>query len=294
MGPTISLLSSPSPVTPGLHRGNLGPSRTSAMTTGRDTHQEQRGNLPTPLYQPPALLGKKSSGRSSAMPEDTTSPVVMSDSITALFPKLCDPSSRREISAALMTLLTLPSSCWTGTCSDRSARKRKTIGGPCWNPPTALPIPNATGPYCATWEARGRIPSKCFNCFRWKNQLQPEGDRMRAFNRQFTACSVQQDRAIRRLLSNLHRHPRVDPSYRPFDVRGVAVTIRKTSSSTAQGPDGLTMIHLHHLGPHGLAFLVELFNLSVAGINIPVIWGARTYNAIVRPILNYADHIWFT
>ena len=32
-----------------------------------------------------------------------------------------------------------------------------TSGGPFWNPPTALPIPNATGPYCSSWEARGRF-----------------------------------------------------------------------------------------------------------------------------------------
>ena len=104
---------------------------------------------------------------------------------------------------------------------------------------------------------------------------------MRAFNRQFTACSVQQDRVIRKLPRNFHCHPRVDPSYRPFGVRGVAAIIRKAGSSTAQVPDGPTMIHLRHLGPHGLAFLVELFNLSVSGINIPVIWK----NSVIIPIL---------
>ena len=104
----------------------------------------------------------KSSGRFLAMSEDTSSPVVMSGIIAALSPKLCDPSSRKEISAALMTLPTLPSSCWTRTSSSSSDRMRKTSGGPCWNPPTALPIPNATGPYCASWEAKGRIPHRTF------------------------------------------------------------------------------------------------------------------------------------
>ena len=81
----------------------------------------------------------------------------MSGIIAALSPMLCNPSSRREISAALMTLSTLPSSCWTGTSSGTSARKRKTSGGP-WNPPTVLPIPSVTGLYCASWAAKGRIP----------------------------------------------------------------------------------------------------------------------------------------
>ena len=66
----------------------------------------------------------------------------------------------------------------------------------------------------------------------------------RAFNRQFTAWSTQQDRATRRLMRNLHRHHRVEPSYRPIDERCVAAAIRKAGSSTAQGLYGLTMLHL--------------------------------------------------
>ena len=42
---------------------------------------------------------------------------------------------------------------------------------------------------------------------------------------------------VRRLMRDLHHHP-VDPSFRPFDVRGVAAAIRKAGSSTALGPDG--------------------------------------------------------
>ena len=97
---------------------------------------------------------------------------------------------------------------------------------------------------------------------------------------QFTACSAQQDRAIRRLMRNLHHH-RVNPSYRPFGKRGVAAAIRKAGSSTDQGPDVHTMLHLCHLGPHDLAFQTELFNLSVAGINIPATWK----NSFIIPIL---------
>ena len=122
----------------------------------------QTGYSLTPLYQPPALLGKKSSGVSSATPEDTISPAVMLGTIAALSPKLCDPSSRRETSAALMTVSTLPSSCWTGTSSCTSARKCKISGDPGWNPPTALPIPSATGPSSVSWAARGRVPHQTY------------------------------------------------------------------------------------------------------------------------------------
>ena len=103
----------------------------------------------------------------------------------------------------------------------------------------------------------------------------------RAFTRKLTDCSAQQDWAIRRLMSDLHHHLRVVPSCRPFNERGITAAIRKASSSTAQGPDGLIMLHLCHLGAHGLAFLMELFNLSVAGINIQAIWK----NSVIIPIL---------
>ena len=59
-------------------------------------------------------------------------------------------------------------------------------------------------------------------------------------------------------MRDLQCYQRVDPSYRQFDERGVAAPIRKACSSTAQGPDGLTLLHLCHLGAHGLAFLTPL------------------------------------
>ena len=40
--------------------------------------------------------------------------------------------------------------CWTGTSSGSFARKSKTSGGPSWYPPTAPPIPRATGLFCAS------------------------------------------------------------------------------------------------------------------------------------------------
>ena len=91
----------------------------------------------------------------------------------------------------------------------------------------------------------------------------------------------QHDRALRTLIRDLYCHHRVDPSYRLFDERGDAMAISKAGSSTAQVTDGLTMLQLCHLGEHGLAFLTELFNLSVAWIDIPAIWK----KSVIIPIL---------
>ena len=107
------------------------------------------------------------------MLEDTISPAALLGTISALFPKLCHPSSLRETSATLTTISTLPSSCWTGTSSDTSARKLKASGDPCWNPLTALLVPPAQA---------GRqdveSPTKYINRLQWKNPIQFKGDCM--------------------------------------------------------------------------------------------------------------------
>ena len=58
--------------------------------------------------------------------------------------------------------------------------------------------------------------------------------------------------------------------------------IREASQSTAVGPDGLTVAHLKHLGVSGRAFLTELFNLSVGGIDLPSIWKCSTILPILK------------
>ena len=82
-------------------------------------------------------------------------------------------------------------------------------------------------------------------------------------------------------MRDLHHHHRVSPLTGRSKGKRVAAAIRKAGSSTTQGPYGLTMFHLCHLGEHVLTFLTELFNLSVAGADIPEIWK----NSVIIPIL---------
>jgi hypothetical protein len=46
------------------------------------------------------------------------------------------------------------------------------------------------------------------------------------------------------------------------------------------GLDGLTLLHLKHLGPAGISFLTDLFNLSVRDEIVPTIWKS----ALILPI----------
>ena len=88
-------------------------------------------------------------------------------------------------------------------------------------------------------------------------------------------------------MRDIRRHHLVDPSYRPFDERGVSAAIRKASSSTAHGTDGLTVLHLRHLGEYGLAFLTSLQPLTLLELTsrqfgrtliIPILKAGKPYD----------------
>ena len=61
----------------------------------------------------------------------------------------------------------------------------------------------------------------------------------------------------------------------------VKLAIAAANNSSARGPDGLTVLHLKHLGPRGIQFLTRIFNISVSTASIPSIWK----NSIIVPIL---------
>ena len=145
----------------------------------------------------------------------------------------------------------------------------------------------ATGPYCANCQARRLPQPPNISIAFGGSPLSGAKTIAKAFTKQFTAIAVpgapaldggeqHADRTWRRLLRHIHRDHPVDHDFRPFSVRDIERAIREASQLTAVGPDGLTVAHLKHLGVSGLAFLTELFNLSLAGIDLPSIWKSST------------------
>jgi hypothetical protein len=49
------------------------------------------------------------------------------------------------------------------------------------------------------------------------------------------------------------------------------------------GPDGLTALHLKHLGPKGISYLTSLYNLSMAGADLPAVWKTANIVPILKP-----------
>jgi hypothetical protein len=66
-------------------------------------------------------------------------------------------------------------------------------------------------------------------------------------------------------------------------VAEVQNAITASKNSTVVGTDGLTALHLKHLGPHALAFLTNLFNISINHADILVIWKQAVIIPIVKP-----------
>ncbi len=102
------------------------------------------------------------------------------------------------------------------------------------------------------------------------------------FNRLFTApVRHRSSPATRKLRRKIRRRTLADaPSFSPEEV---SVAIKRAKASKAFGPDGLTMLHLRHLGPRGSAYLAALFNLSLSSCKIPAIWKTSTIVPLLKP-----------
>ena len=57
--------------------------------------------------------------------------------------------------------------------------------------------------------------------------------------------------------------------------------LRRRAPPPTKGHDKLTLFHLRHQGTYGIAFLTELFNLSLDGVDMQAIWK----NFVIFPIL---------
>ena len=106
----------------------------------------------------------------------------------------------------------------------------------------------------------------------------------RAFCNQFTKVPHfhrnPQSRHLRRSLRSAHP---LDPDHRPFSPDLVRAAIAASGTSRAPGPDHLTIHHLKNLGPNGISFLCQLFNISIATATVPSIWKTANIIAIPKP-----------
>ena len=69
----------------------------------------------------------------------------------------------------------------------------------------------------------------------------------------------------------------------PFCSADLDLAIQETKNSPALGPDGLSNMHLKHIGPAAKEFLLFTFNLSIARSQIPSMWKKNLINPLSKP-----------
>jgi hypothetical protein len=104
------------------------------------------------------------------------------------------------------------------------------------------------------------------------------------FCRQFSSVATHKTtKRSRRIQRNLKKTHQIDPTFKPFTSELTKKAILQSANSSALGPDKLMSLHLKFLGPKGIAYLTELYNLSIVRADIPSIWKQAKIVPIPKP-----------
>ena len=102
------------------------------------------------------------------------------------------------------------------------------------------------------------------------------------FTKLFTRIRThRQDPETRRVIRKIKALSREQPV--TFSEAEVRVALRKTKTSKASGPDGVTNLHLKHLGPASISRMTRLFNASIARCQIPRVWKRAVIVPLLKP-----------
>ncbi|KAF2355408.1 Endonuclease/exonuclease/phosphatase [Trinorchestia longiramus] len=83
------------------------------------------------------------------------------------------------------------------------------------------------------------------------------------------------------IFRSIHKLHPFDRSFLPFTADQTREAIKESGTSTTAGPDNLTIFHIRHLGPSGISYLTNTFNLSLSHATILSIW--KTAIIITNP-----------
>ncbi len=102
------------------------------------------------------------------------------------------------------------------------------------------------------------------------------------FNKQYSSVIRHTStKEKRKITEDIRKNNFADaPKFTPSQT---AEAIKKSKSSKAKGPDNITNLHLKHLGPLGIKYLTDIFNLSVSQSVLPSIWKASVIIPLLKP-----------
>ena len=103
------------------------------------------------------------------------------------------------------------------------------------------------------------------------------------FCKQFASQVTHKSDPRTRKITRRYNSIPLDPVFAPFTDTKVSDAIKASKTSTAVGPDGLTAVHLKHLGPRGIRYLTALYNHSVSKSDLPALWKRANIIPIQKP-----------
>ena len=102
------------------------------------------------------------------------------------------------------------------------------------------------------------------------------------FNKQYSSVvthkSNKEARKITRRIKQLSRHDAPTAT-----AEQTMKAIKASKPSKALGPDGISALHLKHIGPEGIKYLTRTINLSLNQCKIPSIWKSSTIIPLPKP-----------
>ena len=104
----------------------------------------------------------------------------------------------------------------------------------------------------------------------------------KCFNKQYSSVVTHKSSCeSRKIYKNIQKNKRDDHPRHTAEQTKEA--IKKSKSSKALGPDKISNLHLKHLGPIGISYLTDIFNLSSATSQIPSIWKSSIIVPLPKP-----------
>ena len=132
-------------------------------------------------------------------------------------------------------------------------------------------------------ELNGQPPTKENHAIKFKGKyLTSATDIASQFNNQFSSVIRHKtSRTFRTITKQCRKHSLSDSP--AFNADQTRAAIKKCKSSKAIGPDGLSNLHMKHLGPLAVNYLTEIFNISMSTSILPTIWKKSIIVPLLKP-----------
>ena len=102
-----------------------------------------------------------------------------------------------------------------------------------------------------------------------------------SFNKQFTNTAPHtSNKTNRKIDKQVHKLPKTTFILTTSEI---SAAIRNSKNNNSTGPDGISIRHLKHIGPLGLTYLTNTFNLALNTNTIPHMWKLANIIPILKP-----------